>query len=102
MSPQLDLTMAAHLNIQNGHDLLGFAMMPNDPVHCLGNEVQHQVQVYLIFLRDDVMAVVAINGENTWKHACFCAFMFKIYMKAQKHACFKHFLHLVPPITTYW
>ena len=32
----------------------------------------------------------------------FCAFMFKIYMKAQKHAVFMYFLHLVssssPPL----
>ena len=32
-----------------------------------------------------------VNGIFTWKHACFCVFMFKIYMKAQKHACFHVF-----------
>ena len=26
-----------------------------------------------------------LNEKFTWKHACFCAFVFKIYMKAQKH-----------------
>ena len=25
-----------------------------------------------------------LNEKFTWKHACFCAFMFRIYMKAQK------------------
>ena len=27
-------------------------------------------------------------GKFIWKRACLSAFMFKIYMKAQKHACF--------------
>ena len=39
----------------------------------------------------------ALNRKFTWEHACFGAFMFKIYMKAQKHACFHVFPHLVPP-----
>ena len=30
-------------------------------------------------------------GKFTWKHACFCAFMFKIYKKAQKHTRFHVF-----------
>ena len=32
---------------------------------------------------------MALNGENTWKRACFCAFMLIVNMKAQKHACFR-------------
>ena len=40
--------------------------------------------------------------ENTLKLACFCVYVIKIYMKAQKHACFHIFspfsAHLYPPL----
>ncbi len=39
------------------------------------------------------------KGKFTWKNAYFCAVMFKIYMKAQKHASFHVYFHLVPPFT---
>ena len=45
---------------------------------------------------------VVLNGKFTWKHACFCAFIFEIlnYTKAQKHARFHVFSrHLVPLFT---
>ena len=39
-------------------------------------------------------------GKNTWKHACFCAFMYIFNEEAQKHACFHVFssfrAHLYP------
>ena len=34
-----------YLNIQDGHHLLGFAVVSNDTVHCFRDEIQHQVQV---------------------------------------------------------
>ena len=39
-----------------------------------------------------------ISDHRTWKHACFCAFLFKIYMKAQNMHVFMYFLHLMPPL----
>ena len=42
-----------------------------------------------------------VHRENTWKRACFCAYMLEIYIKAQKHACFHVYFpfsaHLYPP-----
>ena len=32
----------------------------------------------------------ALNGENTCKHACFCAYSLKIYMKAQENDMFAY------------
>ena len=32
--------------------------------------------------------------ENTWGHTCFCTYSLKIYMKAQKHACFHVFSNI--------
>ena len=36
-----------------------------------------------------------------YMETCFCAFVFKIYMKAQKHI-FMCFLHLVPPFAPHY
>ena len=44
---------SAHLNIQHRHDLLCFTVMPDDPVHCLWDKVQYQVEVHLILLWGD-------------------------------------------------
>ena len=46
---------------------------------------------------------VKVGTKIFYKEACmFCAFTIKIYMKAQKHARFMHFLHLVPPFTPHY
>ncbi len=46
----------SHLNIQDGHGLLGLAVVSDDTVHGLRNEVEHKIQVQLIFLWGEGLA----------------------------------------------
>lgn len=39
-----------YLHVYNGDDALGFVKVPSDPVYGLRDEIQHQVEVNLIFL----------------------------------------------------
>lgn len=41
---------SSHLNIDNGDGGLGLVEVPSHPVHSLGDKVQHQIQINLIFL----------------------------------------------------
>lgn len=41
----------SHLNIDNRDGGLGFVEVPSHPVHSLGDKVQHQIQINLIFLK---------------------------------------------------
>ena len=41
---------STHLNIDDGDGRLGLVEVPSHPVHCLWDEVQHQIQIHFIFL----------------------------------------------------
>lgn len=42
--------VCTHLNIDDGDGGFGLVEVPSYPVHCLGDVVQHQIQIHLIFL----------------------------------------------------
>lgn len=42
--------VSTHLNIDDRDGGLGFVEVPSHPIHRLRNEVQHQIQIHLIFL----------------------------------------------------
>lgn len=41
---------SSYLNIDNRDGGLGLVEVPSNPVHSLGDKVQHQIQINLIFL----------------------------------------------------
>lgn len=45
--------MSAHLNINDRNGGLGLVKVASHPVHCLWDEVQHQVQIHFIFLKKE-------------------------------------------------
>ena len=54
------------------------------------------------FERIDFFTIMGVKVGTKWKctpkHDCFCAFMFKIYIKYKK----MHVLHIVPPFTSHY
>lgn len=42
--------VSTHLNIDDGDGSLSLVEVPSNPVHCLRDVVQHQIQIHLIFL----------------------------------------------------
>lgn len=40
-----------HFDVQDGHGLLGLAVMPDHAVDSLRDKVQHQIEVHLVLLQ---------------------------------------------------
>lgn len=59
---------SSHLNIDNGDGGLGLVEVPSHPVHSLGDKVQHQIQINLIFLekRREGKKVARSGEENLY------------------------------------
>lgn len=57
-----------YLNIDDGNDGLGLVEVPSHPVHRLRDEIQHKIQIHLVFLvQRSERQKIHYMGENNLK-----------------------------------
>lgn len=77
------LRVFAHLNIDDGDGGLGLVEVSSHPVHCLWDEVQHQIQIHFIFLErkkrrenseknlsQDFISGIFTRNDQNWGKMC--------------------------------